>query len=196
MTQIPVSPVKNRNLSSPNPSAQSCGPAAVMLLGRVDHRKARQLTVHFKTQVQLGSSFAPSVLGPIHAREHQLNHAGVDRMNGALETPGSGAAGWSKATPAAKADLALAKLLKHVPKQPLSQLRTAVLTGIGEIIATGRRGTANARQFAGLQFQSITDIVQTETAGHLYKEQRHYVTPQTVAAGLGLHPQLSTQAFD
>src|SRR6266404_1871689 len=99
MVEVNVSLVKYDDFACLDPSAHLSGPLGVVVLGGVDNGKARQKTLQIQTQMTLGRGFAPTMLGPIHARSDQRNGGRVHQANLAFEPTGKSFAGFAADKP-------------------------------------------------------------------------------------------------
>ena len=84
-------------------------------------------------------------------------------------------------------------MFQHFPKQRLGHRRISLTIGMGQRIATGRRRPSHRAQFAGMQAQPITRIVEAKAMGQLHVDQRHHMTPRAKTARLPLNSFLSRQ---
>ena len=84
--EIDVSLVEEDDLTGANARANLPGAFGVVVAGGVDDGEAGQETVQVETQVALGGGLAAAMLGPIHARGHQLNRGGIHHADHAAKT--------------------------------------------------------------------------------------------------------------
>ena len=138
-----------------------------------------------------GCGLASSVLRPVHAISHQLQHRRVHDMNGHLEAEGR-----SPAPPGHKSGRLFAQVIHHLPKQLLGHLGRSLPVGIGKPVAAGRARTANSRQRARVQLQGITHVIQANAMGQLRIAQAHHMAPRAEGPCLLLHACLSGQVRD
>src|SRR6266404_1296584 len=137
--------------------------------------------------MELGGGLAPTVLRPVDAGGNQSNSARIDNMNDAAKAPGQSLA----TTSCGKSRRKLLEMIKHRPEQPFSQRSVALFIGVGEIVATRRRRSAQGRKRAAVQPQCVTDVVQTDGMSQLCKEHTHYVTPRAEGSCHGIHAGLA-----
>jgi hypothetical protein len=90
-------------------------------------------------------------------------------MNDAPKTPGDSLA--SVAT--GKAGLEGLQMTQNRPENPFRKAGVTFLVGVGEIIATGRRRTAQRYQQPVVKPQAVADVVESDGMGELGVDQTH-----------------------
>jgi hypothetical protein len=189
VAEINVSLVEEDDLPGTNAGANLPGALGVVVAGRVNEGEAGQEAVEVEPQVALGRGLAAAMLGPVHARGHQLDRGGIDHMNHAAETARQTPASLSGGEPRVEA----AQMLQHRPEQLLPQRGVTSAIGVGQIIARRRSGRADADEQARMQSQAVADVVETDGVGQLRVEQRDHMTPRRIGSRLALHSGLSGQ---
>src|SRR5688572_2931718 len=77
MVKVRKTLVHHRNFACLQTGAHLSRPGVFVFGGRIDQHKGRQIRLQVQSAVALDPSFAPAVLGPVHAVGHQLDGSGV-----------------------------------------------------------------------------------------------------------------------
>ena len=75
------------------------------------------------------------------------------------------------------------ELFEGFPKELFGQRGGTFAVGGGQTVATGRGRAANGRKRAGVQTQTVANIVETDRMSELGKEQTDHMTPRLERAG-------------
>ena len=73
-------------------------------------------------------------------------------------------------------------MFQGLPEEFPGHLDGADFVGVREVVARGRRGTANGGERAGVLTQRITDIIEADGVGELGEEQADDMAPRRCRA--------------
>jgi len=193
MIEVYVSLIKYDDFALFDSGAQFPRALGVGLSRRVDDRKTRQKTLQVQPQMSLGRRLAPPVLGPVQARDDQLDGRRIHQMNGPPEPPRKLPAGFAADEPRRQ----VSQMLIHRPEQLLGHDGVAHPVGMGKVVARGRSRAPQGRQRSGVELEGVTDIVESDAMAHLRVAEGDDMTPLILGAGLlidsGLVGQLGHQ---
>jgi hypothetical protein len=180
--EVDVSLVEEHNLAGANARAQLPRAFGVVVSGGVDDGEAGQKTVQVQPQMALGRSLASAMLGPIHTRGHQLDRGGIHHADDAAK-----ATRQAPALPSTgKTRVQAAQMLQDRPEQLLRQRGIALTIGVGQVVARGRRGPAQADEQAAVQSQTIANIVEPDGVNQLRVEKGDDMAPWRIGPRPGV----------
>ena len=76
---------------------------------------------------------------------------------------------------------------RELPTNPASHRRIALPVGVRQSITFGRGGATHRRQRAGMETQSIAEIVESQDMSQLHINQGHDMAPRLIGATVLLH---------
>ena len=79
------------------------------------------------------------------------------------------------------------------PKKFFRHLRISNFVGMRKVITTRNRRSANRRKRTRMQFQGVTDIVESNAMSQLRIQQRNHMTPRTEASSTIFNARLFRQ---
>ena len=77
-------------------------------------------------------------------------------------------------------------MFKHRPEELFGQVGRTDFVGVGEIVPARRLGSAQAGQWAGMETERVTNIIQPDGMRELGKEQSDRMTPRSIGSALVL----------
>jgi hypothetical protein len=187
--KVQIRLVENDNLPGADGGTEFARAFGIVLLRRVDDGKARKKAVEIQSQMTLGRSLAPAVLGPVQAGGDELDGRRVHHVNGAAKAPGHSLA------PVSPREVWLKglQMAKHRPEDLLGKARVALLVGMGKIIAARRRGCPQRAQRSAVQPQGIANVVEPDGVCELGVDQADQMAPRREGARFFVHTDLSRQ---
>jgi hypothetical protein len=137
----------------------------------------------------LGGGLAAAMFGPVQRVGDESNGGGVHNMDGDFEAVRQAFA----CTACDEARREGLEMFEGLPEELFAQGRGTLAIGVGQAVATGRSGAANGRERAGVQAQTVADIVEADGVRELGEEQTDDVTPRFERAGFFLRARLAGQ---
>jgi len=195
--EVDVCLVKHDNLPGAHARTDLGSLMGIIVPGRFHQEETGKKCSQIQAEMHFGGCLLPAMLGPVKAIGHQLDCAGVNGIDGALEAARKAFIALAARTGfAAKLGMQVFQMFLDSPKQLFSHGGVPDLVGMRQSVPARRGGTAQGPQAAAVIAQRITNVIQTDGVGKLGIHQGNNMTGWAEAPRLFVNLMLPGQLGD